>query len=79
MILNRSEAYLISCITALKHLEVEKKMEYVEKGQKESNTDKSTEVSLDFLAQCLLQEFPKTLWNAIKLIVLNLSGSRKSK
>ena len=75
LILNRSEAYLISCIVALKFLEDEKP-QYNEKGDKDAKTDKSTDISLDFITEVLLQEFPKALWNGITLIISNLTERR---
>jgi len=69
LILNRSEAYLISCVTALKALDTES---VTDLPSPDSNNLKFT----NFLTQSLLHEFPKTLWSAIKAVVVHESKKK---
>jgi hypothetical protein len=59
LILNKSEAYLISLLMSLNLLEPQK-------------DHKISDMS--FVIKILLNEFPKTLLNAVKLIIIKLRG-----
>lgn len=63
LILNKSEAYLVSCLMSLKLLEPDK--------------DKDSNLNMDFVTEILLKEFPKALLNAVKLIVIKLRGGSR--
>ncbi|CAI2370047.1 unnamed protein product [Moneuplotes crassus] len=71
----RKEAYLTSCFAALSELNQGNSGGYQEKRSSKILIEN---VDLEFISQNLLREFPKTLMNAIRLIISKLNYRNKS-
>ena len=74
-ILERKEAYLISCFTALDELHLKNSGGYEEKRSPHMHYNS---VNLEFITKNLMKEFPTTLLNAIQVVIKELTSKSKA-